>query len=137
MNKINIQPTECNICGWTVEYTDSKKVYGKSFGMIYLCTQCTARVSVHKGTKNAMWILADSELRDLKKMCHSLFDTQWRTWLRSRKAAYKLLAKGMWIPHKHCHIGRFDTQLCNKAIDTLQKDYKKILQEHYKNILTD
>ena len=40
----------CDYCGRQAEYVDSKIVYGKSYGMMYLCRNCMAYVGVHKGT---------------------------------------------------------------------------------------
>ena len=31
----------CDYCGRQAEYVDSKVVYGKSYGMMYLCRNCT------------------------------------------------------------------------------------------------
>lgn len=42
----------CDYCGRRAEFVDSKVIYGKSYGMIYLC-RCRpgyAYVGVHKGT---------------------------------------------------------------------------------------
>ena len=42
----------CDYCGRRAEFVDSKVIYGKSYGMIYLCRCCPgyAYVGVHKGT---------------------------------------------------------------------------------------
>ena len=40
----------CDYCGRETEYVDSKVIYGKSYGKIYLCRNCMAYVGVHKGT---------------------------------------------------------------------------------------
>ena len=40
----------CDYCGRQAEYVDSKVIYGKSYGMMYLCRNCMAYVGVHKGT---------------------------------------------------------------------------------------
>ena len=38
----------CDYCGRETEYVDSKVIYGKSYGKIYLCRNCMAYVGVHK-----------------------------------------------------------------------------------------
>ena len=40
----------CPYCGNRTEYVDSSVIYGRSYGMIYLCWDCMAYVGVHKGT---------------------------------------------------------------------------------------
>ena len=53
----------CDYCGRQAEYVDSKVVYGKSYGMMYLCRNCMAYVGVHKGTDKPLGRLANAELR--------------------------------------------------------------------------
>lgn len=52
-------PTICPYCGGRVIFTDSSAIYGgRSYGMIYLCTNCNASVGVHKGTRKPLGTLA-------------------------------------------------------------------------------
>ncbi|MPN54908.1 hypothetical protein SDC9_202586 [bioreactor metagenome] len=60
----------CDYCGKPAIYTDSSRVYGKSYGMIYYCPDCHAWVGVHRGTDKPLGRLADAELRDWKKKAH-------------------------------------------------------------------
>ena len=53
----------CDYCGRETEYVDSKVIYGKSYGKIYLCRNCMAYVGVHKGTDKPLGRLANAELR--------------------------------------------------------------------------
>lgn len=39
----------CDYCGRETEYVDSKVIYGKSYGKIYLCRNCMAYVSIAHG----------------------------------------------------------------------------------------
>ena len=57
----------CDYCGRETEYVDSKVIYGKSYGKIYLCRNCMAYVGVHKGTDKPLGRLANAELRNWKK----------------------------------------------------------------------
>ena len=63
----------CPYCGNNSEYIDSSFIYGKSYGMIYLCRPCEAYVGVHKGTDKALGRLANKELRESKKEAHFYF----------------------------------------------------------------
>lgn len=60
----------CPYCGKPTEFVDSSVIYGRSYGMIYLCRDCRAYVGVHKGTNQALGRLANAELRDAKKEAH-------------------------------------------------------------------
>lgn len=64
----------CPYCGRSTEYVDSSVIYGRSYGMIYLCRDCRAYVGVHKGTDQALGRLANAELREAKKEAHFYFD---------------------------------------------------------------
>ena len=57
----------CPYCKKETEYKDSSIIYGKSYGMVYICSTCDAYVGVHKGTDKALGRLADKKLRELKK----------------------------------------------------------------------
>ena len=58
----------CDYCGRETEYVDSKVIYGKSYGKIYLCRNCMAYVGVHKGTDKPLGRLANAELRNWKRL---------------------------------------------------------------------
>ena len=68
----------CPYCKSETEYIDSSFVYGKSYGMIYICKPCDAYCGVHKGTDNALGRLANAELRYWKKEAHKYFDVIWK-----------------------------------------------------------
>lgn len=63
----------CPYCGNPTEYVDSSVIYGRSYGMIYLCRNCRAYAGVHKGTNQALGRLANAELREAKKEAAFLF----------------------------------------------------------------
>ena len=106
----------CPYCGRQAEYVDSKAVYGRSYGMIYLCEDCDAYVGVHKGTDKPLGRLADKELRYWKKAAHKAFDPLWKTRKMRRNQAYKWLAEQMGLPPKETHIGMFDVAKCKKVV---------------------
>lgn len=127
---INLQPKTCNLCGGDVIFTSNSKIYGKEYGSgkMYYCTQCGAYVGTHKPRPTeALGLLADRKMRDLKKKCHALFDEKWLNAetvdrrRRKRKQAYRKLAKKMGIPVEECHFGYFDEEKLQKAYDILSK----------------
>ena len=106
----------CPYCGKPTEYVDSSEIYGKSFGMIYLCRDCRAYVGVHKGTDESLGRLADSMLRDAKKEVHFYFDQIWKLGYKSRKEAYFWLSKMLGIPTEYTHIGMFSEKTCKEVV---------------------
>lgn len=93
--------------------------------MIYWCEPCDAYVGVHKGTSQALGMLANSELREWKKAAHSHFDPLWEKKIekdcisrtQARKKAYKWLSISLKIPIEYTHIGMFDIELCRKTVE--------------------
>lgn len=108
----------CPYCGKQAIYVDSKVVYGRSYGMLYLCRPCNAYVGCHKGTDQPLGRLADAELRKWKRAAHSAFDPLWKhgRFKGYRNVAYAWLAKRMGLPAQSAHIGMFDVDECKKVI---------------------
>lgn len=102
----------CPYCGKETAFVDSSIVYGKSYGMIYICLPCKAYVGVHKGTDTALGRLANAELRELKKQAHLYFDQVWKTGQMERNKAYTWLSQTLNIERDKTHIGMFDEKLC-------------------------
>lgn len=118
----------CPYCDKQTEYVDSVVIYGKSYGMIYLCKPCDAYVGVHKGTDKSLGRLADKELRYWKKMAHASFDKLWRKKMmkginkhEARTSAYKWLSNVMDIDINYTHIGMFDIQQCKTVVEICKK----------------
>lgn len=128
MNIEIINGKKCPYCLGNTEYLDSSIIYGRSYGMIYLCSPCDAYVGVHKGTDTALGRLANKELREAKKKAHAYFDPLWQRAVRqgrkkneARNSAYKWLAKEMGIERDVCHIGMFDVESCESVVQICGK----------------
>jgi hypothetical protein len=127
----------CPYCGAKTELIDSAYIYGKSYGMIYICKPCDAYVGVHKGTDKALGRLANRELREAKKKAHYYFDQIaktmlinqiWRKWIpdiSNRNKAYKWLASQMGISENVCHIGMMDVAQCQQVIEICKRYISK------------
>ena len=118
---IDLHPTKCNICGGKVIYVSNAEIYGRQYGsgFCYLCTNCRAYVGTHKPyPRNAMGILADEEMRQLKMKAHSLFDKKWSNH-KERSRCYKELAKQLGINSEECHFGWMSKETLLKAISLL------------------
>lgn len=69
----------CPYCGRPTDLVDSEIIYGRSYGMIYLCRPCDAYVGINKVTGLSLGRLANKELREAKKEAHYWFDQIART----------------------------------------------------------
>lgn len=123
----------CPYCTNKTAYVNSKEVYGKDYGMIYLCAPCYAWVGVHKGTDNALGRLANSELRVWRKAAHGLFDQLWEAKIlqgfsktKARKSAYKWLGSQLGIKAGDTHISWFDVDMCKKVVDICKPFVEKL-----------
>lgn len=125
---INLHPTICNICAGKVIFTSNSKIYGREYGSgkMYYCTKCHAFVGTHISYPNeAFGILANKEMREAKKKCHTLFDEKWcrkdsiAEQREARNEAYEELSKKLGIPTEDCHFGFFDMDMLQKAYDIL------------------
>lgn len=123
MVKFQPQPEICHFCGGSVIFTTNDKIYGKQYGngMCYLCTNCRAYVGVHTGTKTALGILANDEMKYWKIKCHDLFDTFWKNRKNQRNYLYKRLANQMKIARSHCHFGHFNLDELKKAYSIISR----------------
>lgn len=116
MNDIKI----CPFCGHEVVKTSNKEIYGKEYGngVCYLCRNCKASVGTHPDGR-PLGILANREMRILKKACHDLFDYVWKTDKMPRNSAYEILSEKLQIDIKDCHFGHFDMERLFKALKIL------------------
>lgn len=115
----------CPYCSDEAKLVDSLVIYRRSYGMIWLCGPCDAYVGTHKNspTHAPLGRLANKALRDLKMRAHAAFDPLWQGKMRrdqcsktkARRAAYTWLAEQLGIEVKACHIGQFDSELCQRT----------------------
>lgn len=125
-----MQEVYCDYCGRQAEYVDSKAIYGKSYGMIYICRRCNAYVGVHDGTDIPLGRLADSQLRYWKKAAHSAFDPIWKygRYRGRRDAAYRWLSRQMNLSPEETHIGMFTVEQCKEAVQICNEEMKATLE---------
>lgn len=137
----------CDYCGRETEYVDSKVIYGKSYGKIYLCRNCMAYVGVHKGTDKPLGRLANAELRNWKKAAHAVFDPLWKygRFRGHRNAAYAWLAQKMGLPVERptseclmsASAARPSKSLRKKRKETVMEDTKKTPAELVADLMLD
>lgn len=125
---MDLYPTRCNICNGKVIYTTNDNIYhGKRYGSgyCYLCIQCGASVGTHKPRpREALGLLADRDMKDMKMKCHDIFDKLWNT-REQRNALYGDLAKELGIEQDECHFGYFDLDMLNRAYKVLLRWQKQ------------
>lgn len=133
---LELKPSKCNLCNGKVIYTSNARIYGTEYGsgMMYYCTKCKAYVGTHKPRpKEALGLLANKEMRDMKCKCHELFDKKWKNEptskkrFKARRNAYRELAKKLNIDLGECHFGYFD-------LDTLKRVYRLLESEETDNV---
>ena len=108
---------ECPYCNETAQHIDSSYIYGISYGYIYYCNPCDARVGCHKTTGRPLGTMANASLRALRIETHNAFDPIWKKGGFTRRAAYIWLSRQMKIGFHECHIGKFDETRCRMAIE--------------------
>lgn len=111
----------CPDCRGNAELKDSAIIYGKSYGLAYVCEhypKCDNFVGCHKGTDKPLGTLANAKLRNKRKETHSLFDQLWRGENRkmSRGQAYKFMADILGIDQSKAHIALLTFAECDKLI---------------------
>jgi len=131
----------CPYCGSVAILKDSSIIYGRSYGLAFVCENypaCDAYVGVHKHNNEPLGRLANAELRIAKIDAHKYFDNLWQRKLIKRRkergnnykkhwargSGYKWLAEQMGLESKDCHIGMFDVQQCKKVVEICKPYYK-------------
>ena len=115
----------CPYCNNQAELGESKDIYGKDYGKIWICKPCEAWVGTHNNSQRhaPLGRLANSELRYWKQKVHEVFDPMWEYKAKkdkisksmARTKGYNWLAEQMGIGPSECHIGMFDVALCKQA----------------------
>lgn len=110
-------PKHCPYCQAKVELVNNEEIYSRSYGewpYAYSCTSCDAYVGVHKETDIPLGTLANSSLRDARKLKRVFFSLQKeKGW--SRNKAYQWLSDKLEIPLDQCHWGWFNEFTCQRA----------------------
>lgn len=121
----------CSYCKCDAKLVDSAEIYGKSYGLIWLCAPCDAYVGIHKNSHNArpLGTLANGSLRKLRSAAHEAFDPMWRRAVqvhqisryKARNEAYAWLAAQLNLDQDNCHIAMFDEEACKRVISLFSK----------------
>lgn len=104
----------CPYCLKETELIDSAELYGKSYGLMYICQDCDAYVGCYRGTTTVLGRLANAELREAKKRAHHYLDQLWESGKYHKHGTYTWLSKQLGIPRELTHIGMSDIEQCNR-----------------------
>lgn len=97
----------------SVIYPHRPDLHAKWF---YLCAPCGAYVGCHPGTTTPLGTPANAELRAARQRAHGVFDPLWKSGVKSRTEAYKVLAAQLGIPVGSAHIGMFNLEQCERVV---------------------
>jgi hypothetical protein len=107
----------------------------RDYGPMWTCAPCQAWVGVHANSRRHVPLgrLANAELRQWKSNVHAVFDPLWQAKVRrdgcnkfeARNAGYKWLAGELGIDVKECHVGMFDIERCQRAIEIITSVTKR------------
>lgn len=120
----------CPYCHQEAKLVKGLKVYpmrpdlGDKY--FYLCEPCEAWVGCHPTSRIPLGRLANANLRSAKRTVHESFDRIWAEKHMTRSEAYKWLAKELDIPFIDCHIGMFDMETCQRALEICNAFYIKV-----------
>lgn len=83
---------------------------------------CEGLVGAHKKTGEPLGLPAPKWVRSIRNQLHEQFDQLWKGRSKhARSAAYAWLAEALGITSDECHIGRFDSELCLRAMEAIAK----------------
>jgi hypothetical protein len=111
-------PTICRYCGGRVECAHHNEVYGREHGdwpWVYRCTQCDARVGLHRETDIPLGTLANPATREARNASKQEFQQMQKELHLPPHYAYQLLAEKLDIARESCHFGWFDIDMCVAA----------------------
>lgn len=111
-------PTICRYCGGRVERAHHSEVYGREYGdwpWLYRCTQCDARVGMHRHTDIPLGTLANLATREARNASKQEFKQMQKELHMPTHHAYYALAEKLDIDRGSCHFGWFDIDMCVAA----------------------
>lgn len=131
MNEI-LRGKICPYCSSKTKLIDSKEIYGKSYGYAYICKDCNAYSGCHHGGTLSYGMIANYDLREMRKKTHELFDVLWLNRSpKTRAKLYRQLSKFLGIDFTKTHIGMFNLSLCKKTIMFTIIKKCKFLEKYY------
>lgn len=112
------ESAKCPYCGKQATCEDSKVIYGRSFGFVWICRckPAMSYVGCHGGTKVALGTLADEPTREARKKAHRKFDPLWKEGGMTRRNAYAWLADALGVVVEDAHIATSTEEQCKRIL---------------------
>jgi ssDNA-binding Zn-finger/Zn-ribbon topoisomerase 1 len=114
----------CPECGSGAKLVNSKIIYGKSYGLMWICNNypdCDCYVGCHKGTATPLGELANADIREWRKKVHAKLDPLWKNKKYNRNELYEELGIKFKNPF---HVGDLNVEQCKKAIKFIHDFYE-------------
>ena len=111
----------CPYCGKEAKWCENKEIYGKNYGlsyMCYFCKDCNSYVGCHNNTREPLGTMANKELRRWRMTAHAVIDPLWKKGSKKDKYIRRLVYFELKrFFGKKIHIGESDIQTCKKIIN--------------------
>jgi hypothetical protein len=117
-------------CGSPAHLRPNELLYGgRSYGngYAYICDRfpvCRGSVGVHPNGK-PLGTIPTEETKMLRRQLHARIDPLWRNQARGKKKArgsvYGWLQKIMNLSPLDCHVGKFDADMCKRALKEIDR----------------
>lgn len=112
----------CPNCKKEAAWIPNEQVYGRRYGisyMCYYCSDCDYYVGCHQNTRRPLGTMVGKELRRLRMDVHVKIDPLWKNGSISRKDLYARISS---VIGKTYHTGEADEETCKKilALDVTQ-----------------
>lgn len=88
--------------------------------MIYLCRDCDAYVGCHNNTKVPLGMMANKELREMRKLVHKKIDPLWREGKFTRKTVYLIISSEL---GREFHAGESDIETCKRVLKFVENNF--------------
>ncbi len=108
---------KCPYCDSNIIIVKSTIIYGPkyNFGPMKCCSrfpECDSYSGINA-------TIANSDLRELRKKCHRIFDEKWKSGKMRRGECYRWLQKEMGMNSNQAHIAQFSIDECKKLLSII------------------
>lgn len=117
---------KCPYCGQKAKLIDSKELFGHSYGYVYICEDCDARVGCKKGTCKPQGTMADAKTRVLRQKAYNAFASFWpKAGFINKDHAMTWLCKRIGVAFAEATFNRFDYEQCKAVLKVIAEEVKQ------------
>lgn len=123
---VSTEEVLCGECGspMVIRYTRKYPNPDGSPRAFYGCKRypdCDGIHGAHQKDLRPLGIPANKETKKARMRAHEAFDRIWKTKVLGRKDAYAWMCKTMGLSKEEAHIGRFDTEKCDRLVSLVNE----------------